>query len=349
MQSQNHHLNEKKEVLLYEDLKERIFNTCGSAFEVDALRMFRFQYYNNSIYRQYCDALHVFPGKVYSILNIPFLPIELFKTQDVKTENKRLTGSDSRTFLSSGTTGQERSRHVVNDISIYETSFHKCFEFFYGNIETYNFQALVPSYRENEQSSLIYMLNNMIAGTRMNGSGYYTGDPKQLEELIRSTVEKNKKIILFGVSYALLELAKKNSDSFRSLKGQILVMETGGMKGRHKEMIRAELHEILCKGFDVERIHSEYGMTELLSQAYSNGNGIFRCPPWMRVMVRDTEDPLSQVTKGRTGGINVIDLANINSCCFVATQDLGRIHEDESFEVVGRFDNSDIRGCNLLV
>jgi len=245
-------------------------------------------------------------------------------------------------FVSSGTTGMEKSKHFVADISVYRQSFIKSFELFYGSPSQYLLIALLPSYLEQGESSLIYMVDQLIRATGHPLSGFYAGNDKKLPDAMANT---DRKVILFGVTYALLDLAEagelRNPD--------LLVMETGGMKGRRKEMVRDEVHEILCSSFQVPVIHSEYGMTELLSQAYSSGKGKFRTPPWMNVITRDINDPLSPERHGRTGGLNIIDLANIHSCSFIATQDLGKTQPDGSFEVLGRFDTSDIRGCNLMV
>jgi hypothetical protein len=248
-------------------------------------------------------------------------------------------------FSSSGTTGQITSKHYIADIQLYEQSYTKGFHHFYGDVGQYCILALLPSYIERSGSSLIYMVNDLIEKSKHPQSGFYLNEIDSLIDTLTALDAKGKKVLLIGVSFALLDLVEKYQLQLKNT----IVMETGGMKGRRKELIRKELHEHLMKGFGVETIHSEYGMTELLSQAYSNGNGIFKTPPWMKFMIRDTEDPLSFLPFGKTGGINVIDLANINSCSFIATQDLGKKYEDESFEILGRFDHSDVRGCNLMV
>lgn len=248
-------------------------------------------------------------------------------------------------FSSSGTTGMAQSKHYVSDISIYKNSFRKTFELFYGDIQNYAILALLPSYLEREGSSLIYMVDDLIARSRNPQSGYFLYDHTLLEDTITRLKKTGTTTLLIGVTYALLDFAENRSLEFPEL----IVMETGGMKGQRKEMLRTELHDILCKGFGVSEIHSEYGMTELMSQAYSKGKGEFHCPPWMRVKIRDTNDPMTLLGSGQTGGVNIIDLANINSCSFIASQDLGKSFEDGSFEILGRFDNSDIRGCNLLI
>jgi len=310
-------------------------------FEKIALKVFRFQYDNNSVYREFCQFLNVEKQQVKSLQQIPFLPIQFFKSHEVLSSTEKI----QETFTSSGTTGISTSRHFVTDITLYEESYRKGFAQFYGNIENYAVLALLPSYLEREGSSLIYMVDDLIKLSNHPESGFYLNNYDDLIQKLLQLDEAGENIILIGVTYALLDLIEKQQFHLKNT----IIMETGGMKGKRKEMIREELHELLCKGFGVNAIHSEYGMTELLSQAYSLGNGIFECPNWMQVLIRDTEDALSYVENGKTGGINVIDLANINSCSFIATQDLGKKQPNNSFEVLGRFDNSDIRGCNLMV
>ncbi len=237
------------------------------------------------------------------------------------------------------------SKHLVTDVSLYEESYRRGFAEFYGNIEDYVVLALLPSYLEREGSSLIYMVKDLIELSNQADSGFYLNDHDALITKLVELDNQGQNVILFGVTFALLDLIEKLPFQLQ----HTIIMETGGMKGRRKEMIREELHEQLCQGFGVSAIHSEYGMTELLSQAYSLGNGVFECPSWMQILIRDTEDALTYIDNGKTGGINVIDLANINSCSFIATQDLGKKNPNNSFEVLGRFDNSDIRGCNLMV
>ena len=310
-------------------------------FEKIALKTFRFQYENNLVYREFCDFLKTDVQKVKSLEQIPFLPIQFFKSHKVVSN----TYVAEETFTSSGTTGMATSKHFVTDISLYEESYRKGFSQFYGNIEDYVVLALLPSYLEREGSSLIYMVEDLIQMTNNPESGFYLHNHEELIEKLTRLDNSGQNVILIGVTYALLDLIEKHPFQLQNT----IIMETGGMKGQRKEMIREELHEQLCQGFGVKAIHSEYGMTELLSQAYSLGNGVFECPSWMQILVRDTEDALTYVTDGKTGGINVIDLANINSCSFIATQDLGKKNPNNSFEVLGRFDNSDIRGCNLMV
>ncbi len=310
-------------------------------FDKIALKIFRFQYENNGVYREFCDFLKTDVQKVKSIEQIPFLPIQFFKSHSVIST----TNPVQTTFTSSGTTGMITSKHLVTDVSIYEESYRNGFSQFYGNIEDYVVLALLPSYLEREGSSLIYMVDDLIQLSNQPESGFYLYNYDELIAKLIQLDQSGQNVILIGVTYALLDLVEKHSFQLENT----IIMETGGMKGKRKEMIREELHQQLCEGFGVNTIHSEYGMTELLSQAYSLGEGIFECPSWMQILVRDTEDALSYVREGKTGGINVIDLANINSCSFIATQDLGKKYANGSFEVLGRFDHSDIRGCNLMV
>jgi phenylacetate-coenzyme A ligase PaaK-like adenylate-forming protein len=310
-------------------------------FEKIALKVFRFQYENNLVYREFCDLLKTNPQKVKSLHQIPFLPIQFFKSHNVVSNNDTI----QTTFTSSGTTGAITSRHLITDVLIYEESYRKGFSQFYGNIEDYVVLALLPSYLEREGSSLIYMVEDLINMTNNAESGFYLHNHEELIEKLIRLDNAGQNVILIGVTYALLDLIEKYSFQFQN----VIIMETGGMKGKRKEMIREELHEQLCNGFGVSAIHSEYGMTELLSQAYSLGNGVFECPSWMQIHIRDTEDALTYIKDEKTGGINVIDLANLNSCSFIATQDLGKKYPNTTFEVLGRFDNSDIRGCNLMV
>ena len=310
-------------------------------FEKTALKVFRFQYENNKVYREFCDHLNVAVAQVKSLQQIPFLPIQFFKSHEVVSNADPI----QETFTSSGTTGTVNSKHLVTDVSLYEESYRKGFSQFYGNIEDYVVLALLPSYLERTGSSLIYMVEDLIQMTHNPDSGFYLNNHGELIQKLTTLDNAGQNVILIGVTYALLDLVEKQQFQLQNT----IIMETGGMKGRRREMIREELHEKLCRGFGVSAIHSEYGMTELLSQAYSLGNGIFECPNWMHVLIRDTEDALTYIGGGKTGGINVIDLANINSCAFIATQDLGKKTGNNAFEVLGRFDNSDIRGCNLMV
>ena len=320
----------------------QIFSIRNEAqFNETALQIFRYQAQNCLVYKDFISHLKVSPPDIKSVKDIPFLPISFFKTHKVTSNSE----DAEIIFSSSGTTGMVQSKHYVTDVSVYEDSFNKAFEQFYGAPKDACILALLPSYLERDGSSLIYMVDALLKQSEHPQSGYFLHNH---EDLYRKLVERQasaEKTILIGVTYALLDFLEQYPINFPDL----IVMETGGMKGKRKEMVREELHEILTEGFGVELIHSEYGMTELLSQAYSAGNGIFDCPNWMKIMLRDTNDPLTILESHQTGGINVIDLANINSCSFIATQDLGRLLPNGSFEVLGRFDNADIRGCNLLV
>jgi phenylacetate-coenzyme A ligase PaaK-like adenylate-forming protein len=319
-----------------------IFNIKNETdFQKLALDVFNYQFNHNKVYRSFCDLLYVHPSDVKNIEQIPFLPIQFFKTHQVLSSQNPI----EQIFSSSGTTGSITSKHYVTDLDVYKQSFRKGFHSYYGNIDDYVVLALLPSYLERDGSSLIYMVDDMIKQSNHCESGFYLDDLDALSKTLIELDKSDKNVLLIGVSFALLDLVERYQFDLKNT----IIMETGGMKGRRKEIVRAELHQILKQGFGVKNIHSEYGMTELLSQAYSNGDGIFKCPKWMKVLTRDTEDALSIQQPGKTGGINMIDLANINSCSFIATQDLGRVLNDGSFEVVGRFDNSDIRGCNLMV
>ncbi|MBU3822095.1 acyl transferase [Flavobacteriaceae bacterium XHP0103] len=319
-----------------------IFNIKNDIeFKDLALKVFKFQFENNKVYRSFCDLIYKHPSDIKHIEDIPFLPIQFFKSHRVLSSQKPI----QTIFTSSGTTGNQTSKHLVTDLNIYEKSFSKGFEHFYGNVEDYTILALLPSYLEREGSSLIYMVEHLIKASKFKESGFYLNNIDELKNTLETLESQGRKTLLIGVSFALLDLVEKYQFNLKNT----IIMETGGMKGRRKELIRNELHNILKTGFGVGNIHSEYGMTELLSQGYSKGNGIFNCPKWMRVLTRDTEDALTILPSEKTGGINIIDLANINSCAFIATQDLGKVYKNGAFEVIGRFDNSDIRGCNLMV
>lgn len=323
-------------------LREDIFKiTSELEFNTLALRVFKFQYEANAVYQKFCKLLDKHPSNVNSLRDIPFIPIEFFKSHDILSSKEPIV----KTFTSSGTTGSQTSKHFITDLTIYEDSFNIAFQEFYGNPGDYAILALLPSYLERDGSSLIYMANNLIADSKHPKSGFYLHNLEDLAQTLKALDASGQKTLLIGVSFALLDLV----DAYSFQLENTIVMETGGMKGRRKEMIREELHEILSKGFGVNNIHSEYGMTELLSQAYSNGQGVFNCPKHMKILIRDPEDALTYLTKGKTGGINVIDLANLNSCSFIATQDLGKQISETDFEILGRFDHSDVRGCNLMV
>jgi len=313
----------------------------AQAFQDQALAAFKSQAKNCQVYREYIHHLKIDVGQISTIEQIPFLPIGFFKTHQIVSNQNPV----EIIFSSSGTTGMSQSSHHVTDVALYEQSYLRAFDHFYGKVSDYCFLALLPSYQQRSGSSLIYMVNDLIEKSDHPQSGYFLDNHDDLLQTLTDLKNKKQPTVLIGVTYALLDFVEKFDISFPDL----IVMETGGMKGRRKEMVREELHQQLTEGFGVPAIHSEYGMTELLSQAYSLGEGIFQCPGWMKVLIRDTNDPLTLIPKGKTGGINVIDLANINSCSFIATQDLGKINTDNSFEVLGRFDNADIRGCNLLV
>lgn len=322
--------------------EEEIFNISSkSEFEQIAHRIFLYQAENNLVYKEYIKHLGINKPDITSLDKIPFLPIEFFKSKKVVSTDKEAQAI----FTSSGTTGNLTSRHFVPDLKLYEASFTKGFEQYYGAVSDYCILALLPSYLEREGSSLIYMMEKLIKDSKHDKSGFYLHNHEELIACIKELKKTNQKILLLGVSFALLDLAEKYQ---LDLDG-VIVMETGGMKGRRKEITREELHAFLTQKLGVQKIHSEYGMTELLSQAYSKGDSLFFTPSWMKILIRDTYDPFTYEMKGRTGGVNVIDLANVHSCSFIETQDLGKIHPDGSFEILGRFDNSDIRGCNLLV
>ncbi|AUC82611.1 acyl transferase [Lacinutrix sp. Bg11-31] len=321
---------------------KQIFNIKTEAgFNTMALQVFKFQFENNPVYRSFCDLLYKNPSDIKTVEAIPFLPIQFFKSHHILSSKNNI----AKTFASSGTTGSVTSKHYITDVSIYEDSFNYGFNAFYGDIKDYVVLALLPSYLEREGSSLIYMVDSLIKDSNHPESGFYLDNLSALSETLKRLDSEGKKVLLIGVSFALLDLVETYAFNLNNT----IIMETGGMKGRRKELVREELHSILKSGFGVNAIHSEYGMTELLSQGYSKGNGVFNYPNWMRIITRDTEDALTIQNSGKTGGINVIDLANINSCSFIATQDLGRVNNDGSFEVIGRFDTSDIRGCNLMV
>ena len=317
----------------------KIFNCTNDAtFEKLALEIFDFQMENNLTYAAY--AALILRGKNPENINeIPFLPVEFFKTEQIICQGQAI----EEIFLSSGTTG-EQSKHLVSNIELYKSSYQKAFQLFYGDITDYCILALLPSYKEREGSSLIYMVDDLIKKSKHPQSNYYLNNYEELATTLKELENKKQKTILFGVTYALLDLAEE----FPQKLERTIIMETGGMKGQRKELLKEEIHSILKHSFATENIHSEYGMTELLSQGYSKGNNIFKTPPWMKILTRDVNDPLS-IINNKTGGINVIDLANIYSCPFIATQDLGRAFDDGSFSVLGRFNNADVRGCNLLV
>jgi hypothetical protein len=336
--------------------KDKVLNVTEQEFEERALEVFRFQYEHNTVYQQYVNALQVGIKAIQSLAQIPFLPVRFFKTHPVKT-----TSFDTNTiFESSGTTGMVNSRHFVKNVELYTESFTKGFELFYGPVKNWCIIGLLPSYLERQNSSLVYMVNKLIELSGHENSGFYLQEWEQLFHTLKELESKKQKTLLIGVTFAQLDFAEAYTSKISpGLFDHTIVMETGGMKGRRKEMIRQEVHDILQKAFHVSAIHSEYGMTELLSQAYSKGNGVFQCPPWMRIVMREEDDPLSvkelptfqklSTLSPLSGAINVIDLANVYSCSFIATDDAGKLYPDGSFEVLGRMDNSDLRGCTLLV
>ncbi len=314
--------------------------TAGN-FESLALEVFRYQHHYNGLYRQYCEALHINVAEIKLLRQIPFLPISFFKTHKVVTGNSETT---QLIFESSGTTGETPSRHYIPDAAIYRSSLLQGFEEFYGDPAEYVILALLPSYLERQNASLVYMAKTMMEQSGQTENGFYINEWEQLSEVL-SQLERNKqKVLLLGVTFALLDFAA----AFPMPLASTIVMETGGMKGRREELTRAEVHGILKKQWQLKEVHSEYGMTELLSQAYATAGGIFKCTHTMRVFARDINDPLEVMEQG-TGGINIIDLANINSCAFIATEDIGTIAADGSFEVLGRMDHSALRGCSLMV
>ena len=327
---------EEREILV-----KKIFRLSpGKEFEDTAMKLFSYQARHNNLYNRYLKLLGIIPKNISAIKDIPFMPASFFKNHEVTTGNKR----HGLVFKSSGTGTAPVSRHFVADTGLYTASVMKCFEMFYGDPSEYCILALLPSYLERSDSSLVYMVRRLAERSAHPDSGFYLEDMEQLAFIINQLENNNEKALLIGVSFALLDLVEKHS--FR-LKNTIL-METGGMKGRRKELTREELHSILKSETGLKHIHSEYGMTELLSQAYSRSGGKFRTPPWMKVIIRDAYDPFSYLEPGRSGGVNIIDLANIDSCAFIETADLGKMTPGGEFEILGRFDNSDIRGCNLL-
>ena len=321
-------------------MQNKIFNIQNNTeFETISLEIFEYQMQNNPIYSKYAAAL--LKGKMpNNIYEIPFLPISFFKTKEIICQDRTV----EETFVSSGTTGKQ-SKHLVSDIALYKKSYLKSFELFYGDIKDYCILSLLPNYRQQKSSSLIYMVNDLIEKSTHEQSGFYLNDYQALSVTIEKLEAQGQKTILFGVSYALLDLA----ELFPQKLKHTIIIETGGTKGKRKAMIKEELHQKLKAAFTVEFIHSEYGMAELLSQSYSNNNGIFKSPPWKKILIRDINDPITIHRENETGGINIIDLANMYSCPFIATQDLGKSFNNESFTLLGRFDHSDLRGCNLLV
>ena len=323
------------------NLVNKIFGVqTDDEFNRVALEVFAFQYRNNALYRRFVDLLSVDVSKIMRWEDIPCLPIECFKTNKVVSFDEEPIDY----FQSSATTSMVTSKHYFFTHEVYTRSFMETFSLFWGNLSQYCILALLPNYLHQTHSSLIFMVRELIKQTDCEYSGFYDAITPELVSKLKNYSVLGRRLILFGVSYSLLDLV----GSYGFSLGDAIVFETGGMKGRRKEMVREELHSFLTKGFGVNSIASEYGMTELFSQAYSKGNGIYNCPPWMKVAIRDVNSPLNRIQRGRVGGIDVIDLANIYSCSFISTQDVGRLYHDGSFEVQGRFDYSDTRGCNLL-
>ena len=321
---------------------EKIFDIKNhSEFKKQCLDIYNFQYENNMVYQNYCNMICEDPTDVNEINKIPFLPISFFKTKKILS-----TDNFEKVFYSSGTTTNSRSKHFISSLKLYQKSFINNFKLNYSDITQYTILALLPNYYDNKDSSLIYMIEKLIKLSKSIESGFFLNDYINLsKKLIELDSKKERKTILIGVPYALLDMIDFNQFQLNNT----IIMETGGMKGRRKEMVRTELHEKLKRGFGVSKIHSEYGMTELLSQAYSKGDGIFKTPSWMKVIIRDINDDQNLDFNKKSGAINIIDLANYNSCSFIATDDMGKYVNDDEFELIGRVDNSDIRGCNLLV
>jgi phenylacetate-coenzyme A ligase PaaK-like adenylate-forming protein len=322
--------------------QETIFSITNSTFNEFALDIFQYQAVNNPVYKHFIDLMGIVPSKITHFSEIPFLPIELFKTHKIMTGS----GSFARIFESSSTTGSGMSKHYIQDLEFCKSSFLKCFEYFYGSIDEFVFLALLPGYTERKTSSLIFMVQSLMDISIRKVDCLFTTDFNQLSTYLKKYISTNQKVILIGVTWALLDLASEIS---MTLSDNIILMETGGMKGRKKEFTRPEVHELLKKSFGVSQIHSEYGMTELQSVAYAKNDGLFYCPPWMSVMAGDTSDPCQLKETGKTGNLRIIDLANIHSCCFIATSDLGKVNPDSSFEILGRTDYSDARGCSLMM
>jgi hypothetical protein len=322
-------------------LQEAIFSIRDQEdFNRLALEVFQYQVAVEGVYSEYVKRLGIDPASVKKITDVPFLPIGFFKSRPVYASGNK----PETTFLSSSTTGSKPSRHTIADLSLYRRSFLACFKQFYGPANEHTILALLPSYLERGSSSLVYMVKELIRESGKPESGFYLYNLDELTNQLHDLEARGRKTILLGVSFALLDLAKAKRMNLK----HTIVMETGGMKGRREEITRMELHEVLMDRLGVPEIHSEYGMTELLSQAYSKKEGRFLTPPWMGISIRDQYDPFRRMDPGLTGGLNIIDLANLYSCAFIETEDLGRLHADGTFEVLGRFDRSEVRGCNLM-
>ena len=315
-----------------------------NTFASSALELFRYQSRENKVYAQYINHLGIKPESVTDLSGIPFLPVQFFKSHEVISGNFKPDECDA-VFTSSGTTGMTTSRHFVKDINLYYNSLEKGFEEFYGSPKNYTILALLPSYLERKGSSLIVMAQRLMQLSGQKEEGFFLYDFAALQERIQQEIAANKRVLLIGVTFALLDFAEQFPQHYGD---NVIIMETGGMKGRKKEIVRDEVHNLLTTQLGVKSIHSEYGMTELLSQAYSQGGGIYRETSTMKIIIRDSTDPLRPAPKETAGGVNIIDLANRYSCAFIETQDIGVKHSDDSFEILGRFDSSDIRGCSLM-
>jgi phenylacetate-coenzyme A ligase PaaK-like adenylate-forming protein len=324
----------------FKSFESQLYTVNDKTFKDIALQLFRYQAAQNEVYKAYLQLLGITVDKIRTLEEIPFLPISFFKTQALKTG----AWQAATTFSSSGTTGSTSSQHHVRDVSFYLRHSKKCFEHFFGSVSDYHFLALLPSYLDRKNSSLVVMMDYFIRESRSTASGFYLDNLNGLVEDLKKLQENPRKVILWGVSFALLDLAEKYPDL-----SHCIVFETGGMKGKRREMTRFELHQALKAGLNVSKIFSEYGMTELFSQAYSAGNERFSCPPWLKMIGRDLADPFQKGLQNETAGINVIDLANYHTISFIETEDLGKIYADGTFEIMGRIDNSDVRGCNLMV
>lgn len=324
------------------EFEDKVFSVTEQDFTDLAVEVFHFQYAHNPLYRQYADQIGRVPGRVRRCIDIPFLPISFFKSHAVKTGD----WTPEMIFESSTTTGNIPSRHLVKDLGMYEQSFLKGFQQVYGDPREWCIIGLLPSYLERKHSSLVYMVDHLMRLSQIEESGFYLYDHEKLVRTLEALEQRGQKTLLFGVTFALIDFAQEYPLSLK----HTVVIETGGMKGRKEERTRSQVHELLTRAFGASVIHSEYGMTELLSQAYSGGHGLFHCPPWMKVLVREEDDPMTIMENGNArGGLNVIDLANLYSCSFIATEDVGRSYADGTFEVLGRIDHSEIRGCSLMM
>jgi phenylacetate-coenzyme A ligase PaaK-like adenylate-forming protein len=331
----------RKRLNTFKNFTTQLYALNEQSFDNIALSLFRYQANNNPVYRDFISNLNIDPQKIHSLQEIPFLPISFFKSQKIKTGN----WEQQTSFSSSGTTGMSTSTHLIYNLDFYLQHAERCFKYFFGELSDYHFLALLPSYLERSDSSLVAMMDHFIKQSESPYSGFYLNNLDKLLSDLEKLKKEGKKTILWGVTFALLDLAEKEKPDL----SHCIIFETGGMKGRRKEITREELHAILYKGFNVNSVFSEYGMTELLSQSYSKGKHVFYCPPWTKMIGRDITDPFQKGLLSETCGINIIDLANWHSTAFIETEDLGKVHPDGSFEVLGRMDNSDVRGCNLMV